>query len=498
MAGNREQKIDPSSGRPIMRDIVPKQRGGVFSKLTPSVFKKTPETSKEVLPDEDELKVRIGTPSRRVTSMRAQVKTPAGSSAGTRGFLNEFEEKKKLKESGFSKRSFWFLRSLFSWRSTFSLSRHSFYWSVGIVVIFIFSIIALRYFSYVIVRITPKQETVEVSSTIRASVDSKSDLALDLVNFEDSIEISASAVAMKKIEIRAKGMVVIFNAFNTETQLLVSGTRFESPNGNIYRIQRNIIVPGAKLEGGKIIPEGVEAEVVADKAGEAYNLGLSDFTIPGFKGTPRYNKFYARSKTEISGGYVGDSPIVTQELIDDILAKAKPGITDNLKNRVSKDLPSGIFLPPGASDISVEAENINPPIGSRGEKVSLTIRGTFTGLAFKEKDVFQLLGKTYLNLPMDESVSISNWENLSITVISKSFPDKTITFSVKGKAHFIWEFDGVALKNDLIASRADRKAAFGSYKSISRAEIDFRPPWWRIFPKDSSRIKIERLIEEQN
>ena len=64
-------------------------------------------------------------------------------------------------------------------------------------------------------------------------------------------------------------------------------------------------MPGESLVSGKTVPGSTETAVSADEAGKEYNIGKTDFTIPGFKGDARYSKFYARSKTDMEGGFIG-------------------------------------------------------------------------------------------------------------------------------------------------------------------------------------------------
>ncbi len=78
-------------------------------------------------------------------------------------------------------------------------------------------------------------------------------------------------------------------------------TRFLALDGKIFRLTKGITVPGAKIVEGKIIPSSIEAAVIADQPGEAYNIGpVSRFSIPGLKGTPKYEAFYAESKADIN------------------------------------------------------------------------------------------------------------------------------------------------------------------------------------------------------
>lgn len=92
---------------------------------------------------------------------------------------------------------------------------------------------------------------------------------------------------------KAKGKIKISNNYSSDAQSLVATTRFESTSGKIYRIQETISVPGNG---------SVEAEVVADGSGESYNMTEGNFTIPGFKGSEKYEKFSASIVNPITGG----------------------------------------------------------------------------------------------------------------------------------------------------------------------------------------------------
>src|SRR3989338_1411281 len=94
------------------------------------------------------------------------------------------------------------------------------------------------------------------------------------------------ATEKKSQESRAEGIVVIFNKAK-ESQVLIASTRLESSDGKIYSIPRTIVVPASKQEGGKTIPGSVEITVMADKNGNEYNFGLSDFTDLKIYSIPR-------------------------------------------------------------------------------------------------------------------------------------------------------------------------------------------------------------------
>ena len=355
----------------------------------------------------------------------------------------------------------------------------------------------LEFFMEVRVSVAPRQEFVDISDSVAASASSSGAVSLEEVSVEETIELESPIETSKNSTQKASGKVVIYNAYSTQSQTLVASTRLEAPNGKIYRIPEIITVPGAKTENGRISPSSIEVTVFADKSGPEYNLGLSDFTIPGFKGSAKYEKFYGRSKTEITGGFSGSSKVVLQGDIDALLKRAEDSFRNILKEKIERDLPQGIFLPKEAVEIKVTLEVANPPVNSPAEKVSAKIKGVARAMAFKRSELVSALAEKHLSLEEGESIDLKNLENLNFEVLTKSFENKTMTLSVKGRANFVWLFDEELLKRNLSgASRSTRQGVFKNYSSIERAEIIFVPSWWRVFPNNTGRIKIEKIIKE--
>ncbi|MBU2028468.1 hypothetical protein KJ761_01080, partial [Patescibacteria group bacterium] len=103
---------------------------------------------------------------------------------------------------------------------------------------------------------------------------------------------------------KAKGAITIYNEYGPQSQPLVATTRFLSQDGKLFRLVKNVVVPGVIKTGTETKPGAIEAEVVADETGESFNIGPASFTIPGFKdsGNNKYTKFYAKSFKAMTGG----------------------------------------------------------------------------------------------------------------------------------------------------------------------------------------------------
>ncbi len=122
--------------------------------------------------------------------------------------------------------------------------------------------------------------------------------SLEILSISTSTTIDIKTSTGTPALMKAKGTVTLYNSNSTE-QLLVAGTRLETPNGKIYRLDGRITVP--KMINSST-PGSIQALVTADKPGESYNVSQADFTLPGLVGTARYKTVYARTKGAIAGG----------------------------------------------------------------------------------------------------------------------------------------------------------------------------------------------------
>jgi len=119
-------------------------------------------------------------------------------------------------------------------------------------------------------------------------------------------------------EYKATGIITIYNTYSSSPQTLVKTTRFVSEGGKLFRTTKTIVVPGADASSGKIVPGSTTVEVIASEPGNEYNIGPSTFSIPGFKGTPKYLAFYGESFSAFTfeeikpfpAPYLGSPPIL--------------------------------------------------------------------------------------------------------------------------------------------------------------------------------------------
>ncbi|MDD3498301.1 MAG: hypothetical protein PHH24_02205 [Candidatus Moranbacteria bacterium] len=217
---------------------------------------------------------------------------------------------------------------------------------------FLLIILLAGIFSYMFlpkaeISIIPKKIQRNINLTVKAgeslSDENSSGLIIlkpVLIEEEDVASLSYQATGQKaSASNKARGTIIIYNNFSEASQILVATTRFETEDGKIFRLTKNVTVPGMKVENGNNISGEIKAEVIADQPGEGYNIDPSSFKIPGFEGSPKYDKFSAKSEEKMKGGGEGGSDLkaVSQADIDkaeeETLKEIKSLLAQKIRNK---------------------------------------------------------------------------------------------------------------------------------------------------------------------
>lgn len=354
-----------------------------------------------------------------------------------------------------------------------------FFWILTVAIVVFFISITIDFFSSVTVTIIPKQKITNVDTQFTAKKGSKENgIGFEISQFPYEDSKIAVATGSSKEEKKAKGQVIIYNT-NSVAQKLVAQTRFAEPKGKIYRIQTTIIVPAQS---------SMEATLYADKAGASYNIGLTDFTLPAFKGEGRYKTIYARSKTEMKGGSSGTVKVVSKDDLEKARAELKSKIETYLKENVFKQQQLEYVYYKDALKLDFSDDVGNPAIGDVADTFVFKEKGDAVGFLLKENTLQMALVGKY---EKTNNVSVVNLNDLKFNLISTNENNTEMTFTLKGKARFVWNIDKNSIIKSLMAV-TDRKfeKIFANYSNIATAEIIFKPSWWRFMPKDSKKINI--------
>ena len=351
-----------------------------------------------------------------------------------------------------------------------------------------FGAVMLNRISTAAVNISPYKETLAVDSRLRARANTTTDglpFEIAQLSAEESGLITATGITSGGQ--RASGKITVYNNYGSAPQKLIANTRFQTSDGKVYRIKGAISVPGMGV---------LEATVYADQAGEEYNIGPSDFTLPGLKGGARFEKVFAKSKSAMSGGSSGNARVVKKEDIESVRTAVNEKLKNRLTETLSKQKPEGYVLFANAVKIEYIENADNPKVGdSVGRSMAFKTKGSAAGYLFKKDDLAKALADDnsgdLKKAPKNETVAVDNVEALDFSLISADAKNKEITVRLKGDADFVWTVDTAKLLEEIINYKGkDYTSVFQNYPAIEKAAIVQSPKWWPRFPKDKSKIKI--------
>ena len=371
-----------------------------------------------------------------------------------------------------------------------------------VVVVLVAGYFVANQFASASVEIIPLTETATLDNEFTAQKEKGgSVLAFQFMSLSEEKTKEVPATTEQKIQKKATGKVVIYNAYSGDSQRLIKNTRLETPDHKIFRIDESVVVPGAKVSGGKVLTAGsVEAVVFADAPGKEYNIGLSDFTIPGFKGDPRYTKFTARSKGDspLSGGFSGTVKVPSEEDVVSAQKELKEGLKSLAIEKARAQVPEGVTFFPGSMILKFEEV---PQEFSENEKAKVVVRATVSVFFFDTELLAKAITEVVLPKYADTSLELSNKDDLAFTFVDPVdnvvLSDLThIKFRITGDGNFVGKIDTEKLSQELAGkSKGSFTEAVSAQSNIKKANSTIFPVWKKVFPADPAKISI-KIIKE--
>jgi len=323
-------------------------------------------------------------------------------------------------------------------------------------------------------------------------------LQSEKIESENVLALSFAATGQKgSSDQKAKGKIIIYNEFSETSQVLVATTRFvtEGEDEKIFRLINTVTVPGMSVKDGHNEPGTVEAEIIADEAGEDYNISEANFKIPGFKGSPKYDKFYAKLKEEIRGGGGTTSELKTVSASD--IASAKKETENQLKEQLKNELQTKAgdknILLDDAISYEVVDYSVFPEQDSVTENFEYQVKIKAKALVFSSDELENSIDE-FAKSKMSQNgielkpVSIEkDYRNVEVDFENNSLK-ADLNLQIKAQA----EIDTQKLADYLAGKNRDEvNDALKEFPEIEKLEAVIKPSYIASsFPRKSSRIKI--------
>lgn len=376
-------------------------------------------------------------------------------------------------------------------------SRAFWAWAGGGAALFVLAAVTSTVFARLTIIVKPRVENVEVRG-VNAVFDVSAQKILadqkiipaELMEFKKMAQKEFNATGEEYVNEKASGKAVLYNTYSSSPQKLVATTRFVTDGGVLFRLKENVTVPGAKVEGGEIVPQSIEIELVADADGEKSNLGGPvTLFIPGFRGSEKYKGFYASAPSGFQGGFQGTARVISKS----DRTKAESALTEQalkeLRLEIVRKVPHDFTFIDALAKTSIHQVDI-PEEKTRLDRFRAGVEAAAHVLVFREEDVHAFLKEGVIG------------EDKTKKIVDGSFViDYTVQEfdNTNGKANVVLEGSmktkRVIFENDLAFLVRGRNEASIIEVLKSRDElIDFNiaffPPWLFSAPDDEKKVKF--------
>ncbi len=392
----------------------------------------------------------------------------------TEGGKDEEEEEEGLNER---------IQERFSAQKARWTLRRTMLFSGVVVLLLVAGIGAVRLLPRADIQIIAKKVPWEYADTIT--------IASQIFSDTKNIQKTYPASEQKRITKKATGMVTLFNEYSSAPQKLVASTRLETPDKRIYRLDEGVVIPGAKIEAGKIIPSSVTVAVTANKPGGEYNIGpVEKFVIPGFRESrlPQYDGFYGKSDLPMSGGFDGEIWYPS----DEDFALAEKDIEEQLRAALE------VFIRTNIPDEFVIIENEIQYELMRKEimeehpqekEFALFAEAAMSMPAYREADAIDALTKKAQS-ELGDGYALKEY-SLDVSASSADFEKALLVLTTTFSGTFTRAIDTKNFRERAAGKEEiDLRALVFSLPGVESARISLWPIWVSRVPENQDKIRI--------
>lgn len=363
-------------------------------------------------------------------------------------------------------------------------------WSVAFVaILLLLGVGAITVFRKTTIAVEPRTHTVVFDESqqysAQESTEATSNLTYQYATVESEARAAVNASGTEQVEEFATGSITVYNDFQSTPLRLIKNTRFETPDGLVYRVRESIVVPGKTASG----PGTLKATVFADQAGPEYNKGpVERFTLPALKTSApdMYAKVYASSDKPFTGGYTGLRPVVAKSDLDATYQKLEDELRTKIEAASSEKIPADAFSFPQRMVVTFE----DLPAQTEGEATTVG-RKAIAQVPYVDRLAFAraIAGVTSAEAG-DGVVTLPDAGTFTITLASTTVSEGLV-FTLAGTARLVWAVDTIQLTQDLAGkSKEAFRTIIEGYPGIENAQAFMRPFWRSNFPENPEDMVV--------
>lgn len=293
---------------------------------------------------------------------------------------------------------------------------------------------------------------------------------------------------------KAKGTVVVYNEFDSQSQTLVATTRLQADDGKVFRLLKTVVVPGMNNISGQSKPGAISVEIVADQPGAEYNIEATNFKIPGFKGGPKYEKFYAKSSTSFNGGTSEGDGVsgISQSDLESAKQKTETAMKEKIATIIKSEMGANEIDLPAAEQITMGKSFSNSKVGDGVGVFDYTVTASVNVLVFSEKEVKNIIEKTSQFKEQNQKNVTQIIKKIEYVSVEPNFENSTLALKIHSEVEVAPNVDTEAFKKEVLGkNESELSAILKKNPSIKNADVIFFPTFINRIPQFSQRVSVE-------
>lgn len=353
------------------------------------------------------------------------------------------------------------------------------------------------------VKITPSTLEEEISyamvadSNVSSPNVSRGVVPAQILDEREEKTFTYKASGQENVETSATGTLTVYNEYSSDAQTLVAGTRFLSADGKLFRTTETVVVPGAKIEGGKIIGSSISVAIQADAVGESFNIGPTTFSIPGFQGTDKYLAFYGKSDAPTEGGFQGVRAVATQEDIDKARQEVEKELLPVVEKRLREKVPGDLMLINETFQVDLETMDIDVEAGSAADEFSVRAVARARAFLVREQQVREAVA-SHLETAGEYNTAqyeLGAKQEIRYAVSEKNFDNGIVRLNLT----IVQSFRHIVDTDSLLAEIAGKEdvdvrrilAERQQDQQFEKVQVRFWPFWVHSVPDNPKDINVE-------
>ena len=355
------------------------------------------------------------------------------------------------------------------------------------------------------IEIIPKTELIDLEKKVLLDSEFKQPLSVrlkentipaEIIEDESTISREFPATGEDVVEKRAEGIIRVYNEYSTASHTFVVNTRFLSTDGKLFRALERITIPGQKYEEGKLKPGFVDIKVRAAEAGQEYNIGPTTFSVPGLLGTDMYTAFYAKSFSQMKGGFEGKASQVKKEDLERAKKLLEEEVFEESLVALEKKCDENSFiLSQDCLLKEVLEQGCKAEVGEKIDSFTCEIKVKLKALVFREKDLEEFVENAILSQIQEKEIKPGSLE-LNYFLETKDLEKGQANLNLIALAEIYSPLEETLLKKGIAAKpKKAAKILLESHPEIKQAEIKLWPFWLKEIPKNLEKIKIRTVLD---